>query len=184
MRSIIISIFILISLLIGTAGHSQTNLSSTNKKMNTKKQVFARLLFTALQKNDEALWLSLYPTDEEYKSLLQLMLVAKMDGLTQQKIDQMIGQRKKEASALYRKEFHELQAEAKKKGISLVNTTYQSFDSEAIYPTNFPKKYLNGDIWLAGKNGYYLIAGIEAVETENGYKLQAIGGIREVEESN
>ena len=184
MRSLIISIFTLINLFIGTTGHSQINLSSTNKKMNKKTQEFARLLFTALQRNDEALWLSLYPTDEEYKSLLQLMLIANMDDLTQQKINQMIGQRKKEASAVYRKEFHELMAEAKKKGILLANTTFQSFDSEEIYPTNFPKKYLNVDIWFSGKNSYYLIAGIEAVETENGYKLQAIGGIKLVEESN
>lgn len=183
MKTLMITTFTLIGLFVINTAKTQTTLSSTKKKMSTNNQEFAKQVFTAIQKNDEALWISLHPTEKEFRSLLQLMLVAKMDGLTQPKIDEIMEQRKKEYFTEYKKELHDLQAEAARRGVSWANSVYQEFDNEAAYPENFPKKYLNGDIWFAGKNGYFIIEGIEAVETDNGYKLQSVRGIRQVEES-
>lgn len=58
------------------------------------------------------------------------------------------------------------------------------FDFESVYPTNFSRKYLSGDIWFACKKAHFVIEGIEAVETAGGYRLQGVKGIRQVEESD
>lgn len=172
-------------LLINFVASSQPKIpTSAHKKLLTKEQQFAKQLFTSIQKNDEALWLSLHPTNEEYETLLQQMLNAKMKGITQKKIDDMIERRKKESVGAYKNELHDLQMQSAKEGVVWKNALYQNFDGDAVYPTNFPKKYLNGVIWFATKNAHYVIEDIEAVETSSGYKLQAIKGIRRVEEGD
>lgn len=166
---------------------TQNTVFPENKNMdimintNSKEQQFGRQLFDAFNKDSEALWLSLFPTDEEYKTLLQLMLIAKVDGLTQEKIEDIIKRRKEEAAFTYRKEFKEFQNQAVNVGVNWSSAGFSNFESEAIYPDNFPNKYLSGIIWFKAGGSYYMIDGVEAVEIQGEYKLQSIKRIRKIE---
>ena len=98
--------------------YAQTgNSDSIHKNMNSKEEAFARQVFEAFKNNDEALYANLQPTNEEYKALLQLVLAAKVEGITQQKIDEMMEWRKKEAPERMKSDFNKFQHQADSCGV-------------------------------------------------------------------
>ncbi|MEP7319410.1 MAG: hypothetical protein ABI921_11735 [Panacibacter sp.] len=158
--------------------------ATLNRTMNlSTEEAIAKKLFQSLKTNDEALWQQLYPTNEEYKDILQLMLKENMSGLTQQKIDEMMGQRKAEAEGAYKSDFEMYHKQADSIGINWSTAVFQKFDFLPYLSTNFSRKYLNGDIWCTYKKNEFVIEGVEAVETPAGFKLQSIKGIRKIEDS-
>ena len=180
-----IKVIITVSILLIPACEvfAQTNNNdSMNKKMNLAEDVFARQVFTAFQSNNEALYESMQPTNEEYKALLQLMLNANVKGLTQEKIDEMIKRRKGEASERMKKDFNEFQQQADSVGIIWTNAVYQNYDWQEMYPEEIHQKYLYGTIWFAINGVRYMIEDVQAVELPAGYKLQKIYRIRKSEE--
>ena len=124
------------------------------------------------------------PTNEEYKALLQLMLNTKVKGLTQQKIDEMIERRKREASERMKSDFNEFQHQADSCGIQWKDAMYENYDWQEMYPEEFHQKYLYGTIWFTVNGIRYMIEDVQAVEIPAGYKLQQIYRIRKAEEVN
>ncbi len=103
---------------IHNTSYSQTtNTDSINHTMNSREEAFGKLVFHAFQANDEALYAALQPTNEEYKALLQRWLAAKVKGLTQTKIDEMMERRKREASARIKQDFADYRAQATSAGV-------------------------------------------------------------------
>lgn len=94
----------------------------------------------------------------------------------------MLAEHDKEAIPTYKKEFHVFLKQADSLGIHWNDAVFQKLDFESYFPENFTRKYMNGDIWFAYKKSHFVIEGIEAVETPDGYKLQAIKGIRQVDD--
>src|SRR4051812_7398740 len=83
---------------IATIGytHAQTGVTNIQKKsltMNANNQnelALAKNILSALMKNKPALWLALYPTNEEFKIVLQAMLDAQSSLLSKDKMDEML----------------------------------------------------------------------------------------------
>ena len=183
--------YLIILLMIALIAYSYQ--SNAQVKMNTKvshtiaaaskEEKLARLIVESFRKKDDSLWRSLFPSNEEYRKLLQLMLDAKMEGLTQAKINDMIAQRKQEAVKAYNTDFKSFIKQADSLGINWKKTEYKNFIFET-YKTAIPGKYLNGDIWLLYNHIEFVIEGVEAVETSSGFKLQSIKGIRRLEEAD
>lgn len=157
-------------------GMAQTKMIFTNRNNMTisKEEQLAKQIFSAFQKKDEQLWQSLYPTNEEYRELLQLMLKEKMDGLTQGKIDSMLVQREEEAIGVYKLEFEDFLVQADSLGVNWLDAQYSEFDFLPYLPTHFPRKYLDGNIFFLSRKKLFVIQGIEAVEISSGFKLQSI----------
>jgi len=151
--------------------------------INQKEEKFAGEIIKSFRLNDAGRWVSLFPTNEEYSEILQQMLKNKMEGLTQQKINDMIARRKKEATTVYTNEFIDFQKQAKDAGVEWDKTLFEKFSFTSIFSGGLSRKYLNGDIFLSLRNIRFIIEGIEAVETASGYKLQSIKSIRKYEET-
>ncbi len=182
-KNIIIITAVVLIVIINCRVFAQTNTGdSINKKMDTKEEEFGRQAFDAFKNNDEALYQSMQPTNEEYKALLQLMLSAKVKDLTQQKIDEMMERRKREASERMKKNFTEFQQQADSVGIVWKNAVYDKYDWQEMYPEEFHQKYLYGTIWFTVSGVRYMIEDVQAVEIPTGYKLQKIYRIRKAEE--
>ena len=161
------------------------NNSNIPTKMNhSKEEYLGHQVFVSFQKKDETLWVKLFPTDEEFKEILQLMLTQKMDDLTQEKIDEMMAHRKEEAAAVYQSEFDNFLKQADSIGVDWKTAVYEKFDFLPYLPTDFPRKYLDGDIWCSCKKLHFVIEGVEAIETPSGFKLQSIKDIRQVDDGD
>jgi len=177
---------LIIIMLIVVNCHSATaqnkimkNAPSKLKSIQNKEDSLAQAIFKSLKEKNSNNWILLYPTNDEYKNILQLLLAAKSEGLTQQKIDEMIEHRKLEAVTVYKAEFKTYLKEADSLGIKWNDAVFEKFNFEASNPQNLKLKYLNGDIWFKCQQNHFVIEGIEAVEIEVGYKLQAVKGIRQ-----
>jgi len=174
---------LIVALMILNYNYAQTgNSDSIHKNMNSKEEAFARQVFEAFKNNDEALYANLQPTNEEYKALLQLVLAAKVEGITQQKIDEMMEWRKKEAPERMKSDFNKFQHQADSCGITWADAVYQNYDWQEMYPKEFHQKYLYGTVWFAINGVRYMIEDLQAVEIPTGYKLQKIYRIRKAEE--
>jgi len=185
MKKIFISsILMVFNCIVITAQTKSMKIITENKQKpnHQKENALGHDIFKALKENNSNQWILLYPTSDEYKSLLELLLTTKSDGLTQQKIDEMIEQRKLEAVAAYSAEYHGYLKQADSLGIKWKDVVFEKFDFEATHPQNLRLKYLNGDIWFKCKQHHFVIEGIEAVEIKQGYRLQAVKGIRQVDD--
>ena len=109
------------------------------------------------------------------------MKEAKIIKLPQQDIDQMVIRHDNEATAAYKDIFHGFLRQADSLGIKWEEASYQKFDFTSLYPEDFIRKYMNGDIWFSSKKSHFIIEGIEAVEVSGGFKLQSIKSIRQVD---
>src|SRR6266705_1878583 len=77
-----------------------------------KRVEFGKQVFKCFQTNDFTLYRSLYPNFEEYKQLMQEMVNAKVDGLTQDQMNGFLDDYKREADSAYHAEFIMLQKQA------------------------------------------------------------------------
>ena len=146
-----------------------------------KENALGSAILNALKNKNIAEWLALYPSNDEFKGILQVGLAAKVEGLTQEKIDAMIERRKKEAAAVYEAEFKGYQRQADSLHIQWKDAIFDKFNFEAVYPEEVHLKYLNGDIRFSCKQDHFIIDGIQAVEIETGYRLQDVKSIRRPE---
>jgi hypothetical protein len=148
-----------------------------------KENALGAGIFEALKSKNLDEWIALYPTNAEYKSILQVGLGAKVEGLTQQKIDEMIERRKKEAATVYGAEFAGYQRQADSLQINWNDAVFEKFNFDSVYPEEVKLKYLTGDIRFSCKQDHFVIDGIQAVEIETGYRLQAVNTIRRMDDS-
>ena len=102
------------------------------------------------------MWILLYPTNAEYRELTRLMTEAEIIKLPQVTINEMLARHDKEATAEYKKIFHNFLKQADSLGIHWADAAYQKLDFASFYPENFIRKYMNGDIWFTCKNGNVL----------------------------
>lgn len=125
-QKIIIMIMTAFSCITINAQNKIMNTSGSNKKATQQEEnALGMRIFKALKEKSSDQWVLLYPTNDEYKELLQLMLAAKKDGLTRQKLDEMLAQRKTEADTAYKAEFQKFMKQANKLGISWKDAVYQ-----------------------------------------------------------
>ncbi|MEO8764028.1 MAG: hypothetical protein ABI416_07065 [Ginsengibacter sp.] len=146
-----------------------------------KENALGAAVLDALKSRNVADWIALYPTHAEFKSILEVGLAAKVEGLTQQKIDEMISRRKKEAAAVYEAQLNGYQKQADSLHIKWEEAVFEKFNFESVYPGEVNLKYLTGDIRFSCKHVHFIIDGIQAVEIPGGYRLQDVKAIREVE---
>jgi hypothetical protein len=162
-------------------------LKSTNNEMKPNamkaaaEDTLAHNIFRAFQKGSDTLFAALYPTNAEYRELTRLMTEAKIIKLPQQDIDQMLARHDNEATAAYKDIFHGFLKLADSMGIKWNEAIYQKLGFTSLYPEDFTRKYMNGDIWFSCKKLNFIIDGIEAVEVSGGFKLQSIKSIRQVD---
>ncbi len=183
-QQFIILILIVINCYSSTAQNKIMKNTPENKlkSIHHKENLLGQAIYKSLKEENSNNWILLYPTNDEYKNMLQLLLAAKNEGLTQQKMDGMIEERKLEAAAVYKAEFETYLKQADSLGINWKDAVFEKFDFEAMNPPNLKLKYLNGDIWFKCHQNHFVIEGIEAVEIETAYKLQAVKGIRQVDD--
>jgi len=110
----IITALIAISSCTISAQNSNMKISSTDSLAShyKKENALGAAVLNALKNKNTTEWIALYPTNDEFKGILQVGLAAKVEGLTQEKIDAMIERRKKEATAVYEAEFKNYQKQA------------------------------------------------------------------------
>jgi hypothetical protein len=162
-------------------------LTGTNNEVKSKtmkaaaEDTLSHNIFRAFQKGSDSLWVLLYPTNAEYRELTRLMTEAKIIKLPQEDIDQMLIRHDNEATAAYKDIFHAFLRQADSLGIKWNEASYQKLDFTSLYPEDFIRKYMNGDIWFSCKKLNFIIEGIEAVEVSGGFKLQSIKSIRQVD---
>lgn len=147
-----------------------------------KENALGAGIFKAFKSGNVNEWIALYPTNDEYKGVLQVGLAAKVKGLTQEKIEEMIEHRKREAKEVYEEEFKSYQKQADSLKINWTDAVFEKFTFEAVYPEEVKLKYLNGEIWFRCRGNHFVIEDIEAVEIKAGYRLQSIKGIRQVDD--
>ena len=145
---------------------------------HTKENEFAKEIFLSLQDNDYASFKKLYPSFDEYKELMQMMLDAGMADLTKEKIAGFLEDYKRESDSTYRAEFAKLIHEADSIGVNWKDASFVKFEFVAAYPDNFSRKYLNGDIHFSCGKSSFIIGGIEGVELPSSYKIQEVKEIR------
>jgi hypothetical protein len=160
----------------------KNNVNSKQKTAHQKENAFGVSVFKVLQDRNIDAWIALYPTNDEYRDILQAGLAAKAEGLTQQLIDEMLVRRKKEATAAYTAQFNHYCKLADSLTINWKNAVFQKFDFSPVYPEPVKLKYLDGVIWFKVKDQHFVIDGIQAVEIPSGYKLQALTDVRQVDD--
>jgi len=143
-----------------------------------KENALAHAIFSALVKNEENGWPAMYPTNDEFKTILQRMLHEEAAELTKTKTDEMLQQREKEATVCYKNEYRELMKQAGNLGINWKNAVFEKFEYDASPTEKLNLLYLNGKIFFSCKQQQFVIAGIEAIEMDAGYRLQAVKGIQ------
>ncbi len=157
----------------------QSTYKSNDTLNRTAEENLGLKIFTAFQKTNDSLWVSLYPTNAEYRELTRLMTNAKIIKLPQSAIDEMLTRHDNEATPEHKKIFHIFLRQADSLGINWNDAVYGKLDFNSLYPEDFTRKYMNGDIWFSCKNSHFIIEGIEAVEVPFGFKLQSIKNIRQ-----
>ena len=158
---IIFVIFLIVFFSIKSTG--QTTDKSSDTLNPTAEEDLGLKIFKAFQKGDDSLWVSLYPTNAEYRELTRLMTNAKIIKLPQSTIDEMLTRHDNEATPEYKKIFHIFLRQADSLGINWNDAIYRKLDFSSLYPEDFARKYMNGDIWFFCKNSHFIIEGIEAV---------------------
>ena len=167
-KAALIFFFILISTIIMAQ-------SENDKRIELGKQVF-----TALKTNNAQLYRSLYPDFEEYKALMQQMVNAKTDGLTQEQMNVFLEAYKREADSMYRAEFVTLRHQADSLNIDWKAAEFTSFESIAAFPEKITIKYLDGYLKFNIAQSFFIMD-VEAFEFEPSFKLQAVKNIRKDE---
>lgn len=152
------------------------------KDEHQKENVLGTGIFKAFKEKNSNRWIMLYPTNDEYKNILQQMLAAKTKELTQQNIDELLLRCRKEATGAYTTELQNFCKQADSLGINWKDAVYQKFDYTTAYPETVKLKYVTGDIWFSCKHRHFVIEGIEALQIGTGYRLQAVKGIRRVDD--
>jgi hypothetical protein len=110
--------------------------------------------------------------------MLESMLAAKTEGLTQEKIDELLSQRKKEATEMYKTEFDHFMALSDSLGTDWKDAVFQEFNYDAACTERIRLVYLNGNVRFTCKGNRFVIEGIEALGLSAGYRLQAVKNIR------
>jgi hypothetical protein len=149
--------------------------NENDKRIELGKQVFA-----ALKTNNAQLYRSLYPNFEEYKSLMQQMVTAKVDGLTQKQMNIFLEDYKNKADSTYHAEFVALRQQADSLGIDWNNTEFTSCEGIAAFPENITIKYFDGYIKFSIAQSVFIID-VEAFEFKPSFKLQAVKKISKYE---
>ncbi len=110
----IITLIVTINCFTINAQNNTMKTSSANAQPShqDKENALGAATFKAFKNENVNQWIALYPTNDEYKGVLQVGLAAKVKGLTQEKIDEMIEHRKREAKAVYEEEFKSYQKQA------------------------------------------------------------------------
>jgi len=147
---------------------------------NDKRIELGRRVFTALQTNDSKLYRNLYPSFEEYKGLMQQMVDAKIDGLTQEQMNEFLEDYKTKADSTYHAEFVALLQQADSLGINWSESKFTSFESIATYPEHISIKYLDGYLKFNVAQTAYIMD-VEGFEFNPAFKLQAVKNIRKDE---
>src|SRR3954463_15913111 len=164
------------------------NTNAQMKKRTTgtanRETDFGKSILHAFLQHDVDAFTALYPTNAEYKAILQAGLAAKAEGLTQQKIDDMLAKRNTEAAAAYAALFKQYQAMADSVGVKWSDALFEKFDFNAVYPVPVKLKYLEATIWFRCGKRHYAIDGIQAVEIPAGYRLQGITNILQVDDGD
>ena len=176
-------LFFLITMAIGCC-NTNGQMKNVRAKDADKENGFGKTILSAFMKQDINAFIALYPTNEEYKTILQAGLAAKAKGLTQQKIDDMLAKRAKEAAAAYAALFKQYQAMADSVGVKWKTAVFEKFDFSAVYPVPVKLKYLEATIWFKCGNRHYAIDGIQAVDIPAGYRLQGITNIVQVDDAD
>ncbi len=174
-------VFLLLSRDLKTV-NKKTELTPTQPtySVTTNEQAFAKKLYHSLQTADVKEWLTLFPTNAEYRLLMEKMASIKLDGLTHEKAEAMIKQRQSEAAIRYTKDFKMLQQQAKEAGLHWKQSVYSNFIFD-VNKTAIGTHYLNGDIWLNIGKTEFVIEGVEAIETPGGYRLQNVADVRKLD---
>ena len=92
-----------------------------------KENALAHAIFSALVKNEENGWPAMFPTNDEFKTILQRMLHEQATELTKTKMDEMLQQREKEAAVCYKNEYRELMKQAGNLGINWKNAVFEAY---------------------------------------------------------
>jgi len=145
---------------------------------HTKEDAFAKQIFLSLQNNDYASFKKLYPSFDEYKELMQMMLDAGMADLTKEKVAGFLEDYKRESDSTYHAEFNKLINQADSVGVKWKEASFVKFEFVSAYPDNFSRKYLNGDIHFSCGKSSFIVGGIEGVELPSSYKIQEVKEIR------
>ena len=149
--------------------------SENDKRIELGEQVFA-----ALKTNNFQLYRSLCPNFEEYKTLMQQMVNAKTDGLTQEQMDGFLADYKREADSMYHAEFIMLRHQADSLNIDWNAAEFISFESIAAFPENITIKYLDGYLKFGIAQSVFIMD-VEGFQFDPSYKLQAVKNIRKYE---
>jgi len=176
-------LFFLIAMAIACC-NTNAQMRKTTTRPSNRETDFGKSILHAFKQNDLNAFTALYPTNPEYKSILQAGLAAKAEGLTQQKIDDMLAKRNKEAAAAYEALFRKYQGMADSIGIKWSAALFEKFDFNPVYPEPVKLKYLEATIWFRCGKRHYAIDGIQAVEIPAGYRLQGIASIMEVDDGD
>ena len=147
---------------------------------NDKRIELGKQVFTALKTNNVDLYKNLCPNFEEYKSLMQQMVNAKTDGLTQEKMNGFLEDYKREADSMYKADFVALKQQADSLSIDWNVAEFVSFESIAAFPDKINIKYLDGTLKFSVAQSVYILD-VEAFEFEPAFKLQAVKNIRKYE---
>ena len=144
---------------------------------NDKRVELGKQVFVALQTNNVQLYCRLYPNFKEYKVLMQQMVDAKVDGLTQEQMNLFLEDYKRNADSTYRAEFFELRQKADSLGINWNAAEFISFESIAAFPDKITIKYLDGTLKFKFDQSIFIMD-VEAFEFNPAYKLQAVKNIQ------
>jgi len=147
---------------------------------NDKRIELGKQVFIALKTNNVQLYRNLYPDFEEYKTLIQQMVNAKIDGLTQEQMNIFLEDYKREADSMYRAEFINLKHQADSLGIDWNAAEFISFESIAAFPDKITIKYLDGYLKFNIAQAVFIMD-VEAFEFDPSFKLQAVKNIRKFE---
>jgi hypothetical protein len=147
---------------------------------NDKRIELGEQVFTALQTNNVELYRNLYPSFEEYKSLMQQMVNAKIDGLTQEQMNVFLEDYKSKADSTYKAEFLELRRQANSLKINWNAAEFLSFESIAAFPDKITVKYLDGTLKIKFGEAIFIMD-VEGFEFNPSYKLQAVKNIQKYE---
>ena len=146
-----------------------------------REQSFALSIIAALQSNNPERWVALYPTNAEYRLILETGLAAGAEGLTQSLIDEMLVRRESDAAGLYAAQFGQWVKLADSLGFSWKEIQFRKITCMDIYPLPVKLKYLQAEIWFAVNERIYVIDAVQAVDITAGYKLQGLAGVRKAD---
>ena len=141
---------------------------------NQKELALAHSIINAFIQNKHELWVGLYPSDAEFKMMLQAMMSAQPALLSKQKMDEMLAERKAEAIISYTQEFEQLRKGGDSLGIDWSKTVFDRFEYDASPAENLHGLYLNGRIFFSSAQQHFMLYGIEALQIGSTYRLQTV----------